>query len=82
VGDWSGRTLGVCEDPVVHLYHGANVYRRYNERYSLLTGFMPDVHVRRRPDGLAEWSDSIYETAPEMPGAVAGYFWQRREDDT
>lgn len=77
----SGSSLSYVCGRIQHLEHGSRANRRYAWRDDTLRrfNFDPGRHVIRDPSGLWRWS----RQAPrELVEAVAGYFAQRKEDET
>jgi 8-oxo-dGTP pyrophosphatase MutT (NUDIX family) len=73
----AGR-LGVVPGPLLHLWHGDLVNRRYgelNDEFKTFD-FDPDKHLRYDENGLWEWADA----PPEMREWARKLFWMRRED--
>ena len=64
---------------LIHHWHGPLVNRQYVERWAILEKhhFDPQVHMRRRADGLVVWSDAAPIT---LVDDVRNYFFQRQED--
>jgi hypothetical protein len=76
---WAAHSggCGSVDGTLWHEWHGDSKYRRYIKRHQLLRGLDVQRHLRKRQDGLLEWT----EDAPtEIRAAIREYFATRRED--
>ncbi|MDQ3623178.1 MAG: hypothetical protein M3463_11905 [Verrucomicrobiota bacterium] len=77
--EWAARegTCGFVEGTLWHEWHGDERNRRWGRRHSWLEGVDVQRDLRKREDGLLEWS----EDAPrEVQETIRKYFAERRED--
>jgi len=58
------------------LPHGSRSRRGYDKRLKLLNGYYPSRDIRRRSDGVLEWTNAN----PQLQDKVRQYFVSRRED--
>jgi hypothetical protein len=79
-----GGSFGALPGSVIHLYHGAPKNRLYVARVSYLKkhSFDPRSDIELDQNGLWCWTERALTQKPEMVREIAGYFAERREDET
>lgn len=73
-----GRNVGAMDGLLLDGWHGSKVYRRYVDRWTVLTKcrFDPDTDLTHDVQGLLTWSGAN----PELERQTRAYFAQRSED--
>lgn len=76
---WTGKTLPVISNQLIHLFHGSQKNRNYASRHDILTKnlFDPQKDIRINEDGIWEWATGKFR----MHKAVAEHFEKRKEDE-
>lgn len=72
------RDIGFVDGTISHYFHGKKADRKYQDRWSILTGnnFDPDLDLKRDWQGLYLWTDNNYK----IRDAVRAYNRGRNED--
>lgn len=75
----SANVTGYAENAVSFLPHGTMHRKKYFSRSKLLTGYDPRRDLRRRDDGILEWSP---EASEDLKRRLTEYFEERIDEDT
>ena len=77
IREWAAQNggCGCVAGTLWHEWHGSLASRQYTERHRWLAGLDVSTHLRRRPDGLLEWSDTAPASVKE---AIRAYFQARQ----